>query len=123
MPDIPGWDSGIHEAIRDLIGFVGWRRDLLTTDRSYPQSRQIGAAYLARTRRLVIAMDLLYEAGTPDLIGGPLRICLESWITGMWVLGVGQPSPKSAAVETRSVLEVPCGGALGAQGAYPVEIG
>jgi hypothetical protein len=37
-------------------------------------------------------MDLLYEAGTPDLIGTPMRVCLEPWITGMWVLGVGQPA-------------------------------
>ncbi len=91
VPDIPGWDSGIHSAIRDVIEFIGRRLDLLTTSKDYPQSRQIAAAYLARTRRVVIAMDLLYEAGTPDLIGGSMRVCLEAWITGMWVLAVGQP--------------------------------
>jgi hypothetical protein len=51
--------------------------------------RQCAAAYLARTRRLIIGMDLLYEAEMPDLIGGELRMCLEAWVTGMWVLAVG----------------------------------
>jgi hypothetical protein len=92
VPDVPGWDSEIHSVIRALIGFVGLRLDLLTTSKNYPQSRQIAAAYLARTRRPLIAMDVLYDARTPDLIGGPLRICLEAWITGMWVLCQGQPA-------------------------------
>jgi len=26
----------------------------------------------------------------PDAMGGVLRICLEAWVTGMWVLCVGQ---------------------------------
>ena len=36
-----------------------------------------------------MGMDVLYEAEMPDLIGGLLRICLEAWVTGMWVRAVG----------------------------------
>ncbi len=38
----------------------------------------------------MIAMDVLYEASQTDALGGTLRICLEAWITGMWVLAEGQ---------------------------------
>ncbi len=50
----------------------------------------MAALYLARVRRLVMGMDRLHEAQMPDVLGGVLRICFEAWITGMWVLCVGQ---------------------------------
>jgi len=90
VAEIPGWDEEIHGAIKDLIGLVGARLDLMTTSDDHSQVRQCAAAYLARVRRLVEGIDVLFEAGMPDLIGGLMRICWEQWITGMWVLLVGQ---------------------------------
>jgi hypothetical protein len=52
--------------------------------------RQCAAGYLARVRRLVLGMDVLYEAEMPDVLGGVMRMCLEAWVTGMWVLSVGE---------------------------------
>ena len=89
MPDIPGWDEEIHGSIKALVQLVGDRLDLCTTSVEQLQVRQCAAAYLARVRRLIIGMDLLYEAEMPDLIGGPLRMYLEAWATAMWVLAVG----------------------------------
>jgi hypothetical protein len=88
MPDIPGWDEEIHGAIRALVEVVGDRLQLCTTSTQQTQVRQVAAAYLARVRRLVVGMDALYEAEMPDVIGSVLRVCLEAWITGMWVLVV-----------------------------------
>ena len=95
MAEIPGWDEEIHGAIKDLIRLVGERLSFMTTGDGGPPVRQLAAAYLARVRRLVMGMDLLYEQGMPDLIGGPMRICLEAWVTGMWVLVVG---PEAVAI-------------------------
>ena len=89
MGALPGWDEEIHGAIKALVSLVGDRLPLLTTSRTQSQVRQLGAAYLARTRRLVMGMDVLYENGMPDLVGGLMRICLDAWVTGMWVLVVG----------------------------------
>jgi hypothetical protein len=86
MPEVPGWDEEIHGSIKSLIQLVDDRLPLLTTGENHPQVRQLAAAYLARVRRLVLAMDVLNEAGIPDALGGVLRICLEAWVTGMWVL-------------------------------------
>jgi hypothetical protein len=52
--------------------------------------RQCAAGYVARVRRLVVGMDVLYEAEMPDVLGGVMRMCLEAWVTGMWVLSVGE---------------------------------
>ena len=90
MPDVPGWDEEIHASIKALVQLVGDRLDRCTTGVDQGrQVRRVAAAYLARVRRLLIGMDVLYEAEMPDLIGGLLRICLEAWVTGMWVLAVG----------------------------------
>ncbi len=90
MPDVPGWDEEIHASIKALVHLVGDRLDLFTTGVDQGrQVRHVAAAYLARVRRLLMGMDVLYEAEMPDLIGGPLRICLEAWVTGMWVIAVG----------------------------------
>jgi hypothetical protein len=90
MPDVPGWDEEIHASIKALVHLVGDRLDLCTTGVDQGrQVRQVAAAYLARVRRLLMGMDVLYEAEMPDLIGGLLRICLEAWVTGMWVIAVG----------------------------------
>lgn len=89
MPDIPGWDEEFHGSIKALVQLVGDRLDLCTTSVEQLQVRQCAAAYLARVRRLIIGMDMLFEAEMPDLIGGLLRMCLEAWVTGMWVLTVG----------------------------------
>ena len=86
MPDIPGWDDEIHGAVRAFVELVGERLALCTTSTRYPLVRQCAAIYLARMRRLIIGMDLLYEAEMPDLIGGEMRMCLEAWVAGMWVL-------------------------------------
>ena len=86
MSDIPGWDEEIHDAIKALALLVGDRLPLMTTGDGHPQTRQLAAAYLARVRRLVMGMDVLYEAGMPDVLGGVLRVCFENWLTGMWVL-------------------------------------
>ena len=89
MADIPGWDDEIHGTVRALIELVGDRLTYCTTSPRYPLIRQCAAAYLARARRLLIGMDVLYEAEMPDVLGGVLRIFLEAWITGMWVLMAG----------------------------------
>lgn len=89
MADIPGWDDEIHGTVRVLIELVGDRLTYCTTSPRYPLIRQCAAAYLARARRLLIGMDVLYEAEMPDVLGGVLRIFLEAWITGMWVLMAG----------------------------------
>jgi len=90
VAEIPGWDEEIHSAIKAMVRLVGSRLDLLTTSDDHSQVRQCAAAYLARVRRLVIGMDVLFEARMPDLMGGIMRICWEQWVTGMWVLCVGQ---------------------------------
>ena len=90
MAEIPGWDEEIHGAIKALVRLVGDRLDLLTTSDDHSAVRQCAAAYLARVRRLVIGMDVLFEAGMPDIMGGIMRICWEQWVTGMWVLFVGE---------------------------------
>jgi hypothetical protein len=90
MTEVPGWTNEVHPAIRSLVDLVGDRLTQMTTAEGYPQVRQLAAAYLARVRRLTVAMDVLYEAEMPDVVGGLLRICFESWVTGMWVLLVGQ---------------------------------
>lgn len=89
MVEIPGWDDEIHGAIKALIPLVGDRLALMTTGDDGPGVRQLAAAYLARVRRIVIGIDVLYEQGMPDLIGALIRVCLEAWVTGMWVLFVG----------------------------------
>jgi len=90
VAEIPEWDEENHGAIKALVRLVGARLDLMTTSDDLSQVRQCAAAYLARVRRLVEGIDVLFEAGMPDLIGGLMRICWEQWATGMWVLFVGQ---------------------------------
>jgi hypothetical protein len=90
MTEVPNWTDDVHPAIKSLVDLVGDRLTLMTTAERYPQVRQLAAAYLARVRRLIMAMDVLYEAEMPDIVGSLLRICFESWVTGMWVLFVGQ---------------------------------
>ena len=90
MVEVPGWNEEIHDAIKALAQLVDDRLPLLTTDENHSQVRQLAAAYLARVRRLIVALDVLFGAGMPDAMGGVLRICLEAWVTGMWVLCVGQ---------------------------------
>jgi len=90
VAEIPGWDEEIHGAIKDVVRLVGGRLDLMTTSDDQSQVRQCAAAYLARVRRLVIGMDVLFEAGMPDVMGGVMRICWEQWVAGMWVLVVGR---------------------------------
>jgi hypothetical protein len=89
MPDIPGWDDEIHGSVRSLLVLVGDRLALCTTSMQHSRVRQYAAAYLARVRRLIIGMDILYESDMPDVLGGVLRMCLEAWVTGMWVLALG----------------------------------
>jgi len=89
MVDIPDWEQH-RETIRRLADLVEAQLPLLTTDENHPLARQLAAAYLARCRRLVVAMDLLYEAGMRDVVGGVLRICFEAWLTGLWVLFTGR---------------------------------
>lgn len=99
MAEIPGWDEEIHGSIKALIGLIGDRLPLLTTSITQSQVRQLAAANLARVRRLVVGMDHFYEAGLPDLISGLLRVCLETWVTGMWVLVVGEDAINRLQVE------------------------
>jgi hypothetical protein len=89
MAEIPGWDDEIHASIKALVHLVGGRLDLMTTGDEGVGVRQLAAAYLARVRRLVMGIDVLYEQGMPDLVGALVRVCLEAWVTGMWVLFVG----------------------------------
>jgi hypothetical protein len=88
MPEVPGWADELHGTVKALIALVGDRIPDLTTGAPHP--RQMAALYLARVRRLVMGTDALYESQMPDVLGGVLRICFEAWITGMWVLCVGE---------------------------------
>jgi len=99
VSELPGWNEEIHGSIKALVVLVGDRLPLLTTSEDYPLVRQYAAAYLARVRRIVIGMDVLYEAEMPDLIGGLLRICFEAWIVGMWVLCVREDAVNRLIVE------------------------
>jgi len=89
VTEIPGWDDEIQNAIKTLVRLVGERLALMTTGDDAVGVRQLAAAYLARVRRLVVGIEVLYEQGMPDLIGALMRVCLEAWVTGMWVLYVG----------------------------------
>jgi hypothetical protein len=89
MVEIPGWDDGIYSSIKDISALVKAQLPNMTTGRTTPLVRQMSAAYLARVHRLIVAMEVLYEAGLPDVIGGVLRVCVEAWITGMWVFYTG----------------------------------
>ncbi len=83
--DIPGWDEGIYTSIKTVDSLVDAKLAYMSTGQNAPLVRQMSAAYLARVRRLIVAMGVLYEAGLPDVMGGVLRICVEAWIIGMWV--------------------------------------
>jgi hypothetical protein len=85
MSDIPGWSDGIHDSIRAVSSLVGSKFMYMTTGPNVPIVRQLTAAYLARVRRLLVAMDVLYDAELPDVLGGELRVLVEAWVTGMWV--------------------------------------
>ena len=89
MTEVPDWDNKIHPTIKALIQFVDDRLPTLTST-EFPHPRVMAAAYLARVRRLVMATEALYEAGMSDVVGVPLRVCFEAWVTGMWVVLVGQ---------------------------------
>lgn len=89
MTEIPGWETEIHPTIKAVIKLIGDRLpELRSTE--FPHPRVMAAAYLARVRRLVIATEVLYESGMPDVVGVPLRVCFEAWVTGMWVVMIGQ---------------------------------
>jgi len=92
VTEVPHWEDEVHGAIKDLISFVGEQLPHLTTRTAHP--RQMAAAYLARMRRLVLGIDVLYGAGLPDVLGGVLRIAYETWATGMWVLCIGDEAAK-----------------------------
>lgn len=90
MVEVPGWDDEVRPALQALVGHVGDHLEYMTTAIDYSQVRQLAAAYLARVRRLIIAMDVLYDADMPDVLGVPFRVCFEAWVTGMWVILAGQ---------------------------------
>lgn len=86
---VPQWDR-THQAILDVVEFIAARLDLLTSS-SACRSRQVAAGYLARCRRLLLAMDLLRLNGFIDGVGLALRPFFEAWLYGMWAL-LGDPS-------------------------------
>jgi len=98
LPDEKERDA-IHNVVIGLIEYLGDRFSLLTTSASESQVRQWAAAYLARMRRLVIGIDILYEAQAPDLIGALLRMSVETWITGIWLISSGEDALKRLQTE------------------------
>jgi hypothetical protein len=107
MTETPHWEDEVHGAIKELISFVGSQMPYLTTRAAHP--RQMAAAYLARMRRLVLGINVLYDAALPDVLGGVLRIAYETWATGMWVLCIGDEAAKlidaDYVIQTNQLIE------------------
>ena len=67
---IPDWEAK-YAAILGTADLVAERLPLLTTKAGHFMGRQVAAAYLARCRRLLLAMDHLRLAGMNDTMGSP----------------------------------------------------
>jgi len=81
--DVPDWDQ--HDrSIRALADVIEQRLPLLTS-RSEFAARQYAAAYLARCRRLVLAIDAV-RGEFPDAVGTLLRPMFETWLTANWLV-------------------------------------
>jgi hypothetical protein len=67
--------------------------------------RQTAAAYLARCRRLLIAMDALREEQLIDVTSLPLRPLFEAWLVAMWVLYEREPAVNRLVEDYQASLE------------------
>jgi hypothetical protein len=81
--DVPDWETH-HLSILALADLIERRLPLLTS-RPELAARQYAAGYLARCRRLVLAIDQSRLA-FPDAVGALLRPLFESWLTATWLL-------------------------------------
>src|SRR6516165_5421925 len=81
--DVPNWDEH-HRSIRTLADLIEQRVPLLTS-RPALAARQYAAAYLARCRRLVLAIDAV-RGEFPDAVGALLRPMFETWLTATWLV-------------------------------------
>jgi hypothetical protein len=81
--DVPDWETH-HSSILALADLIERRLPLLTS-RPELAARQYSAGYLARCRRLVLAIDQSRLA-FPDAVGALLRPLFESWLAATWLL-------------------------------------
>jgi hypothetical protein len=67
------------------VELVGDRLPLCTT--SVEHAGPTGGGGLSSPSSAARGRDgCVYESEMPDVVGGELRVCMEAWITGMWVL-------------------------------------